>query len=144
MADDDDFEFLFELTRESLGPYVEEIWGWRDDEQRVLERRFFERGGIEILEENGRAIGCLRVSREADHLFLDRIALLPHAQNRGIGTRLVRELMAEATARAAPLRLSVLSNNPARRLYERLGFRVTQVVEPRIRMEWRAEEPQPD
>jgi hypothetical protein len=37
-----------------------------------------------------------------------------------------------------PLRLSVLVNNPARRLYGRLGFRVTAVDHPRVRMEWRA------
>jgi ribosomal protein S18 acetylase RimI-like enzyme len=136
-ACDEDFEFLFDLTREALGPYVEEIWGWRDDEQRAIQRRFYERGGIEILEEDGVAIGCLAVRRERDHVFLDRIALPPAAQNRGLGTELVREVMGEAAALALPVRLSVLSNNPARRLYERLGFRVTEIVEPRIRMEWR-------
>jgi ribosomal protein S18 acetylase RimI-like enzyme len=35
-----------------------------------------------------------------------------------------------------PLRLSVRETNPARRLYERLGFRVTRVEPPRIKMEW--------
>ena len=135
-ARDEDFEFLFELTREALGPYVEEIWGWRDDEQRAIQRRFYERGGVEILDEDGVAIGCVAVRRECDHVFLDRIAFLPRAQNRGLGTELVREVMEEAAALGLPVRLSVLSNNPARSLYARLGFHVTEVVEPRVRMEW--------
>lgn len=34
-VDAGDVEFLFELHRASLGPYVDEVWGWRDDEQRA-------------------------------------------------------------------------------------------------------------
>jgi ribosomal protein S18 acetylase RimI-like enzyme len=136
----DDFDFLLELTRASLGPYVEEIWGWDDETQRRIQAAWQERGGVEILERDGRAIGCLKVTNEPDHVFLDRVALLPDSQNRGLGTRLVREVMDDAARRGLPVRLSVLANNPARRLYERLGFRVTEVVEPRIKMEWRADD----
>jgi ribosomal protein S18 acetylase RimI-like enzyme len=133
----DDFDFLFELARASLGPYVEEIWGWDDAVQRRIQHAWQERGGVQILEHQGRAIGCLKVTSEDDHVFLDRMALLPAAQNRGLGTRLVREVMDDAARRGLPVRLSVLTNNPARRLYERLGFRVIEVDEPRVRMEWR-------
>ena len=45
--------------------------------------------------------------------------------------------MAAARAANQPLRLSVREENPgARRLYERLGFRVTRIESPRIKMEW--------
>jgi ribosomal protein S18 acetylase RimI-like enzyme len=71
-----------------------------------------------------------------DHDFLDVIALSPEAQRRGIGSQLIRELMEDARARGVPMRLSVLLNNPARGLYERLGFRVTRVEHPRIKMQW--------
>ena len=136
----DDFEFLLELARVSLGPYVEAIWGWDEEVQRRLQEAWQSRGGVEILVQDGRAIGCLKVTSAHDHVFLDRIALLPSAQNRGLGTRLVREVMDEAARRGLPVRLSVLANNPARRLYERLGFQVVDVDEPRIRMEWRSED----
>ena len=51
------------------------------------------------------------------------IALLPRYCNRGIGTRLLRELQSEAAAAGKPLRIHVERVNPALRLYERLGFR---------------------
>jgi ribosomal protein S18 acetylase RimI-like enzyme len=138
-AGPEDFEFLLALTRDALRPYVEPIWGWDEDEQRAIQRRWLDRGGVEILELDGAPVGCIKVTDAADHVFLDRIALLSEAQNRGHGTRLVREVMDAAAARGLPVRLSVLVTNPARRLYERLGFRVTEIDDPRIWMEWRPE-----
>jgi ribosomal protein S18 acetylase RimI-like enzyme len=39
-----------------------------------------------------------------------------------MGSKLIRSVLAEARAIDLPLSLSVLKANPARRLYERLGF----------------------
>jgi len=44
--------------------------------------------------------------------------------------------MQAAGDRGVPVRLSVLVNNPARRLYECLGFRVTRIEHARVKMEW--------
>ena len=44
------------------------------------------------------------------------------ARGRGIGTALVTELFAEADASGRSVSIHVETNNPARRLYERLGF----------------------
>ena len=43
-------------------------------------------------------------------------------RNLGLGSALVGDLLALAASRNLPLRLRVLRVNPARRLYERLGF----------------------
>jgi predicted GNAT family acetyltransferase len=51
------------------------------------------------------------------------IALTPPYRGRGLGTRLLRGLIAEAEQSGRPLSLHVETHNPARRLYERLGFR---------------------
>src|SRR5262249_34084632 len=45
-------------------------------------------------------------------------------QGRGLGARLIRELLLAAQREGAAVRLSVLRANPALRLYQRLGFRV--------------------
>jgi GNAT superfamily N-acetyltransferase len=63
-------------------------------------------------------------------------AHLPAWQGRGLGSALVRTAIDGAAKRGVPLRLSVLFINPVRRLYERLGFRVTSVEHPRVKMEW--------
>ena len=133
-----DRDFFFAVRRDGFREYVDELWGWDDAQQRRRADEEFDELPIEIVESKGAAIGYLCVLHEADHDFLDEMALAPHARRRGIGTALVREAMEDAARRGVPLRLSVLFNNPARRLYERLGFRVVSIEQPRVRMEWRA------
>ena len=51
------------------------------------------------------------------------IGVKPNARGQGVGGKLMRALIGEAARRGLGLNLSVRSENPARRLYERLGFR---------------------
>lgn len=67
-------------------------------------------------------IGYLWVVRTEAELKVLDIALLPEHRNGGIGTALMTPLIEEARSRKLPLRLYVLTDGPARRLYERLGF----------------------
>ena len=73
---------------------------------------------------NDDAVGRLLVNRRERELALVDISLLPAHQRLGIGTHLMRELLKEAAAAAKPVRLHVLQSNPARNLYERLGFSI--------------------
>jgi beta-phosphoglucomutase-like phosphatase (HAD superfamily)/ribosomal protein S18 acetylase RimI-like enzyme len=50
------------------------------------------------------------------------IALLPQYRGQGIGSRLLTQLLEIARAQYAAISLSVDSNNPALRLYQRAGF----------------------
>jgi GNAT superfamily N-acetyltransferase len=52
------------------------------------------------------------------------IAVLPGWRGAGVGTRLLAHLLAAAQGRYAAVSLSVSAQNPARRLYERFGFRI--------------------
>ena len=50
------------------------------------------------------------------------VALLPDQRGAGIGTSMLKGLMAEAQRAEKPVRIHVEGFNPALRLYERLGF----------------------
>lgn len=50
------------------------------------------------------------------------IALLPAYRNRGVGSRILGDLVASAHAEGWKVSIHVELNNPAKRLYERLGF----------------------
>jgi ribosomal protein S18 acetylase RimI-like enzyme len=52
------------------------------------------------------------------------IAVQPDHRGRGLGGRLLRELLDSAAGRFGAVSLSVRADNPALRLYERTGFRV--------------------
>jgi ribosomal protein S18 acetylase RimI-like enzyme len=134
---DADRDFVFAARRDGFKPYVEATFGpWVDDFQRPLCDNDLDELPFQIVELDGVAIGYACVVHAADHDFLDEIAMLPAYQGRGIGSALVRDMMIAAAARCVPLRLSVLEVNPAQRLYARLGFRVTRLEPPRVKMEW--------
>ena len=52
------------------------------------------------------------------------IAVVPECRGQGIGTRLLDKLLQEASQHHAAISLSVTTDNPALRLYQRLGFDV--------------------
>ena len=126
----EDMELLYALHKEGMRPHVERLWGaWDEDAQR---ERFYEKtdpATHEVIELAGEPVGCMWVRPHADTLELVRIFLLTSAQGRGIGTYLIRRLLAEAHRSGKAVRLRVLKGNPARRLYERLGFVVTKRTE---------------
>lgn len=68
-------------------------------------------------------------------LYLLDISLLPRWQRQGLGTRCLQQLLARAGRRR--LRLHVAADNPARRLYERLGLAVVGGPGLYLEMTWR-------
>ena len=77
---------------------------------------------LDVIEVDGERAGRLYVHRGPSDIRIMDIALAPAFRGRGIGTSLLRELMAEADASGRKLSIHVEMNNPARSLYDRLGF----------------------
>jgi ribosomal protein S18 acetylase RimI-like enzyme len=119
-----DYQFLYMLHKLALGPYVAATWRWDEESQRKLFQDAWEPTANQVVLLGGEPIGCLRVEAHDDHVFVDYIALMPEHQRHGIGSSLMRQLQASAATRGLPVRLNVLKVNPARVLYERLGFAV--------------------
>lgn len=71
---------------------------------------------------DGEPIGRLYVARWPDDIRIVDIALMPAHRGSGIGTRLIRALLDEGDASGRKVSIHVEIYNPARRLYERLGF----------------------
>ncbi len=88
-----------------------------------------------------RAIGHVLTARPGgaqNEIRLVDISLLPEQCGNGIGTAMLQWLQAEARLNHQPLRLHVAPENPARRLYERLGFQLIEARGSHLFMEWRA------
>jgi GNAT superfamily N-acetyltransferase len=133
-----DFAFLWEVRRASMKQYLEQTWGPWDE---AKQRRQFQASLLEfphrIIEWQGQRIGILALKKFPDWIMLIRIFLLPQAQKQGIGTRIIGEILKSACGQGLPVRLRVLKVNPARRLYERLGFVVTEETATHYSMEAR-------
>ena len=67
-------------------------------------------------------------------LFIDNMHVIPEAQGKGIGTWLLEQVIRDAREKKLAVTLTVLKTNPARRLYERLGFQVYGEKNRRLQM----------
>jgi len=121
-ATEHDIEWLVELRAEVLRADLERLG--RYDTQRVRQRMrdAYVPASTRVILEDGDEIGCVTVRIEDDARWLEHFYLVPRAHGRGIGSEVLREILAEDDPR--PVRLDVLQGSAARRLYERHGFSV--------------------
>ena len=76
----------------------------------------------QVLLRDGRIVGLLKLDRSGMDYVVMQIQLAPELQGQGLGEALLQEYIAEARAAGRDVTLHVLKANPARGLYERLGF----------------------
>ncbi|HLH90091.1 MAG TPA: GNAT family N-acetyltransferase [Xanthobacteraceae bacterium] len=106
--------------------------------QAVSYRGRFPRARGDIVELAGKPIGRIMVDRGDKVLHIVDQAITPALRNRGIGTAIMRALMAEAQQTRRAVRLGVAAaNEQALRLYRRLGFGPIETTEHYLWLEWR-------
>ncbi len=106
------------------------------DAQSTHYHRYYPRASYDVILLDGHAIGRLYVHRDEDGINLIDIALLPEHRGAGIGGRLLNDLLSQAAAERKPVRIHVERENPAMRLYTRLGFRKIEDQGVYYFMEW--------
>ena len=127
----EDETWLENLRRNAYRDLFFATWhGW--DEARHT-RHFSEcmaRGHIFIIEVDDTRVGMIQIFDEATALEVGEIQVQPAAQNRGVGSTVLKDVVARAHKSKKSVRLRVgLKNERAYRLYQRLGFRVVEQTE---------------
>ncbi len=113
-----DESYLHWLEEACMRAYAIALWGkWRPRPADALpldEHR--------IIVADGENVGCVSVTRREDHLWVNKLYVAPGHQKRGHGAFALRRVLAEAVSIGLPLRLSVLTTNPAVAFYRREGL----------------------
>jgi ribosomal protein S18 acetylase RimI-like enzyme len=122
-ATEADIPFLLELRRQTMSEHLRAS-GIEPSESERRARVLVSFDCAEIILLAGAPVGLLKVVRGADNWDLVQIQIVPEKQGRGFGTGILERLLADAVQAQVSVSLSVLRSNPARRLYERLGFRI--------------------
>jgi ribosomal protein S18 acetylase RimI-like enzyme len=133
-----DAAYAWRLYEQLMRARTEALMPWRAQRQREVVANALKSGGMQMILAEGAVCGWLHVHDGADGLELLQLYVAPARQNGGIGTEIIRDLQRRAAASRRPLRLNVLVNNPARRLYERLGFRIERSDAIKHYMTWTA------
>lgn len=116
-----DLPFLLALRQRTMDVHLTAS-GVSTDLDTHRERLMYRFDCAEIVLADNQAVGLIKVARDAIPWEIIQIQVVPEFQGRGVGAQLLRELITQATCAKADLALSVLKANPARALYERLGF----------------------
>lgn len=134
----DDFDFLFELKKENFKWYVDKIWGWNDDDQKQRLKQDLEEhlAHKRIILVDSKKVGVYAVHiTENGDLFINEISILKEYQHKGIGRKILEEQLKENRQKGIRTILQVFKDNPAKTLYEELGFKVYGENETHYQME---------
>lgn len=137
-VDSRDFTFLYTLHRDTLGPYVDQIWGWDEEWQRWHYEENYHPKYMQIIQVDGRDVGMVSIAEYEDYFNLRQIEILPEFQRRGLGSAVIHHLQAKCAAVGKGMTLRVFRVNPALRLYLKLGFQIEDMDEVHFNMRWDA------
>jgi GNAT superfamily N-acetyltransferase len=132
---EDDGVFIESTYYQTQQWIIEKLFGRRGDD--VERKRLAETCGqaaTRIVAVNDQRAGRLTVNRRPNAIYLEHIYMSAAWQNDGIGTFLISQLVKEARTANIPVKLSTAKINPARRLYERLGFVAVSEGEYKVHM----------
>ncbi|MFG2650553.1 GNAT family N-acetyltransferase [Streptomyces sp. NPDC048436] len=123
-AEPTDVEPIAELRATVMRPDLERLG--RYDEHRVRRRLrdAFSPRHTSVIVAEGAFAGCVALRPADDGLWLEHFYLAPALQGRGLGSAVLRTLLARTDAGGDLVRLNVLRGSAAQRLYERHGFSV--------------------
>ncbi|MEC5386876.1 GNAT family N-acetyltransferase [Uliginosibacterium sp. H3] len=125
-AREEDLAWLFEAFKTTLKPYVEWAWGWDEDFQRNGLYKHALDADFRLVIVDDKLAGGIRTEEQDSLLFVRLIFLLPEFQRREIGSGLLRAEAMRAKTLNKQLHLKVVRTNPAKALYERMGFFVIE------------------
>jgi len=131
---DRDFDFARDLYFETMRWAIERHFGWDDTRQQASFAGWFKPKEVSIIIADGADVGWIQQRHEFNTIFLGSLYVIPALQGRGIGTRVIQKLLSQAGEQSQTVTLAVMKINRARRLYERLGFRITNEDEYKLYM----------
>ena len=136
---------LYATTRD----YEMAVIPWSDKEKATfLQSQFeaqhhhymkhFKKAKFDLILLDDTPIGRLYLDYRQDEIRIIDIAILPQNRRQGLGTKLLTDILNQATAKKIAVRIHVEHYNPALKLYERLGFQHIDDEGVYYLMEWRS------
>ncbi|MGH8430323.1 MAG: GNAT family N-acetyltransferase [Solimonas sp.] len=117
-----DFEPLLAIRIDVMRAHLERVFRYKPSRARRIFREHFNEPGLRLILIGGETAGCVAFRIGKTEVKIDSFYLDRRYHSRGLGTTILKVLLAEADALGLPVRLEVLRGSPANRFYERHGF----------------------
>jgi GNAT superfamily N-acetyltransferase len=118
----EDESFLYSCYQRTMRGYIDQTWGWDEKFQRMsfIEHLSWQRFQVITIGHVATGGACIAESRSS--IDLEMMFIDPRSQRKGIGSEFLTDLLGRARKECRIVRLRVLKVNPAKALYQRLGF----------------------
>ena len=117
-----DFEPLLTLRTEVMREHLERVGRYTPERSRGVFRGHFDEPGMRLILLNEERVGCVGLRQHDHEIKIDSFYLVRRLHGSGLGTTILKALLAEADETGLPVRLEVLTGSPADRFYLRHGF----------------------
>ncbi|WP_165916406.1 GNAT family N-acetyltransferase [Marinisporobacter balticus] len=129
---EEDLPFLYQVYRSTRWEEMQ-LSGWTHEEiEDFLKIQFqlqhtqylanYKNASFDIILLESKPIGRLYIDRQKEEIRIMDIALLDFYRKKGIGSKILKDLIAESENKKMPITLHVEYNNPAKAFYLNLGF----------------------
>jgi ribosomal protein S18 acetylase RimI-like enzyme len=118
-----DLEYLIWLRNETMNIHLSNS-GILIDQENHLNRIIYEFENAKLIYLNDNKIGLLKVIENDKNIEIIQIQIDPKFQGKGIGEKVIKELIENSSRLKKKISLSVLKKNKARNLYEKVGFKI--------------------
>lgn len=146
-ATEADLEFLLGVYADSRSIELSLI-PWPEEQKRAFivhqytaqtshYREYYPKAIHNIVLCNDEPVGRSYVDRREGTIAILDLNVADKFRRKGIGTKLISDLIAEATKTDAIVTVSTEPFNPSQGLFQKLGFAITKSDESRVNLEWR-------
>ncbi len=116
-----DYQYCYRLTKKNMFPYFKKYWGgWNPK----AFRKDFNPLETKIILKNNRRIGFYVLQERNNCFYISNIQISPTMTGKGIGTYvlfLIEKQVSETNKNT--IQLTVFKDNPAKKLYQKFGYR---------------------
>ena len=129
-ATKDDYEYCYRLTKFNMYWLFCRHWGgWKPS----IFKKAFNAKNVNMVIIEGKRAGYLCLKTDSEFIYIENIQLSPYWQGKGLGTSLLNHLINKYPEKR--FCLTTFDDNPAKRLYERMGFAIIERSGMTIKME---------
>ena len=120
-ATEADYCFCYDLTKQNVYElFCRHFGGWVP----AVFRQDFCAEETTIIQVKKHPVGYFCLKEDDEERYLSNIQLEPTWQGRGLGSAVLKTIL--STSEPKPVRLMTFTDNPAMKLYERLGFEAVE------------------
>lgn len=124
---DEYFKILYEMKKDNFKWYVEKLYGWDEEKQIKFHKDFIKehRKDINVIKLNDEIIGIFtNYVNENNESVISLFYIDKKYQRKSIGTEILKEQLNVDMKNNRNTILQVFKENPARFLYQKVGFEI--------------------